>query len=170
MEDWVYSVTVTPDGGYIVAGYTLSNGGDVRGKHGGADFWIVKLDKDGNVEWQKCLGGSNDDAAYSVAVTPDGGYIVAGVTWSNDGDVSGNHGYGDFWVVKLDGEGNIVWQRALGGNEDDSALSVSVTPDGGYIVAGYTQSYDGDVKGWHEGYDENWKPYPDFWIVKLGWK
>ena len=100
-DDVAYSVAVTPDGGYIVAGYTESNSGDVSGNHGSIDFWVVKLDGEGNIVWQKCLGGSGDDYADSVAVMPDGGYIVAGYTESNNGDVSGNHGEDDFWIVKL---------------------------------------------------------------------
>ncbi len=161
--DEAYSIQQTTDGGYIVAGYTESNDGDVSGSgyHGGYDFWVVKLDSNGNKQWQKALGGSGNDEAYSIQQTTDGGYIVAGYTWSNDGDVSGNHGNDDFWVVKLDRNGNIVWQKALGGSFSDGAYSIQQTADGGYIVAGYTWSNDGDVSGSH-GND-------DFWVVKLGW-
>ena len=113
-----------------------------------------------NIEWQKCLGGNSWDRAYSVQQTSDDGYIVAGYTDSNDGDVSGYHGGGDVWVVKLDRYGNIKWQKALGGSYDDKAYSVQQTSDGGYIVAGSTYSNDGDVSGNH-GED-------DVWVVKLG--
>ncbi len=157
-----YSVAVTPDGGYIVAGYTESNDGDVRCNHGNKDIWIIKIDRRGKIIWQKCLGGSSDDYAHSVAPAPDGGYIVAGYTYSNDGDVLGNHGGADFWVVRLDENGGIIWQKCLGGSAKDIAYSLSVTPDGGYIVAGYTFSNDGDVSGNHGK--------SDIWIVKLGWK
>ncbi len=112
--------------------------------------------------WQKALGGGYDDVAFSIQQTSDGGYIVAGYTYSNDGDVSGYHDDADFWVVKLDERGNIIWQKALGGSGRDEAYSVQQTSDGGYIVAGYTKSNDGDVSGYH-GRD-------DFWVVKLGWK
>jgi len=159
-RDWAESIQQTKDGGYIVAGYTESNDGDVSGNHGRADYWIVKLDAYGNIIWQKCLGGSDDDWAYSIQQTNDGGYIVAGWASSTDGDVSGNHGGLDYWIVKLDSNGNIIWQKALGGSDYDYAYSIQQTNDGGYIVAGRTYSNDGDVSGNHGGWD--------YWIVKLG--
>ena len=159
--DCARSIQQTVDGGYIVAGYTVSNGGDVSGNHGGEDFWVVKLSSTGVIEWQKCLGGDDDDRAYSIQQTADGGFIVTGFTCSNDGDVSGNHGNADFWVVKLSSTGVIEWQKCLGGSNDDQAYSVQQTVDGGFIVAGETYSNDGDVSGNHGvGFD-------DFWVVKL---
>jgi len=158
-DEWAYSIQQTSDGGYIVAGYTESNDGDVSGNHGGGDFWVVKLSSTGSLQWQKCLGGSSWDEAYSIQQTSDGGYIVAGGTYSNDGDVSGNHGYYDFWVVKLSSTGTLQWQKCLGGSSWDEAYSIQQTSDGGYIVAGSTYSNDGDVSGNHGEVD--------FWVVKL---
>ncbi len=157
--DFAYSVQQTSDGGYIVAGYTYSNDGDVSGNHGSYDFWVVKLTYDGTLSWQKCLGGGSDDLAYSIQQTADGGYIVAGYTESNDGDVSGNNGGRDFWVVKLTYDGTLSWQKCLGGTSDEIAYSIQQTADGGYIVAGHTTSNDGDVFGNHGN--------NDFWVVKL---
>jgi len=161
-RDCAHSVRQTSDGGYIVAGESGSNDGDVSGRHGGSDAWIVKLDADGALSWQRCLGGSSRDQAESIQQTSDGGYIFAGYTWSNDGDVSGSHSpinYPDAWVVKLDADGKLVWQRCLGGTLDDFAYSIQQTSDGGYIVAGYTMSSKGDVSDKHGGYD--------VWVVKL---
>ena len=158
-HDFGNSIQQTTDGGYIVAGSSSSNDGDVTGYHGRSDYWIVKLDSTGNIEWQKSLGGSDDDEAYSIQQTTDGGYIVAGGSWSNDGDVTGNHGNVDFWIVKLDITGNIQWQKSLGSSTHDGASSIQQTTDGGYIVAGSSTSNNGDVSGNH-GSD-------DFWIVKL---
>lgn len=157
--DGGYSVRPTADGCYIVAGITNSNDGDVSGNHGSEDFWVVKLDSIGNIEWQKCLGGSSYDLGLSVQQTHDRGYIVAGITNSNDGDVSGNHGTEDDWVVKLDSIGNIEWQKALGGSKDDEAISIQQTMDRGYIVAGLSLSNDGDVSGNHGDADS--------WLVKI---
>ncbi|MBT8195414.1 MAG: T9SS type A sorting domain-containing protein, partial [Bacteroidia bacterium] len=157
--DIASSIQQTSDGGYIVAGYTSSNDGDVSGNNGSGDYWVIKLNSSGNITWQKCLGGSNGEIANDIQQTSDGGYIVAGFTESNDGDVSGNHGDFDYWVVKLDSGGIIIWQNCLGGTLDESANSVQQTSDGGYIVAGYTDSNDGDVSGNH-GND-------DYWVVKL---
>ena len=89
------------DGGYLLSGLTLSNNGDVQGNHGDRDLWFVKLSSAGGLRWQRCLGGSNDDWGYLGARTPGGGYVAFGYTNSNDGDVSGNHGQQDMWVVKL---------------------------------------------------------------------
>ncbi|MDR1620963.1 MAG: hypothetical protein LBS00_01160, partial [Synergistaceae bacterium] len=92
---------------YIVAGWSGSSDGDVTGHHRGLDYWIVKLSGSGGLKWEKSLGGSARDEAASIQETSDGGYIVAGSSYSNDGDVTGHHGssgdYGtyDYWVVKL---------------------------------------------------------------------
>lgn len=158
-HDRSYSIDQTADGGYVVAGHTASNNGDVSGNHGDLDCWVLKLSSLGAIEWQKTLGGSDWDEAWSVRQTTDGGYIVAGRTRSNDGDVSGNHGAFDFWVTKLDNLGAIEWQKCLGGSADDYGYSVRQAMDGGYIVAGETASLDGDVTGLHGG--------SDYWVVKL---
>ena len=157
--DYAFSIQQTTDGGYIVAGYSGSNDGDVTGNNGSFDYWIVKLDSSGNITWQKSLGGSGVDQAFSIQQTTDGGYIVGGSSQSNDGDVTGNHGDDDYWIVKLDPSGNITWQKSLGGMNEDIVSSIQQTTDGGYIVAGYSQSNDGDVTGNHGGLD--------YWIVKL---
>jgi hypothetical protein len=132
-----------------VAGYTASNDGDVTGNHGGGDYWIVKLNSTGTIEWQKCLGGTNHDWARSIQQTSDGGYIVACYTASTDGDVTGNNGGEDYWIVKLTSTGTIEWQKCLGCSNDEDTYSIQQTTDGGYIVAGITRSNDGDVTGNH---------------------
>ncbi len=120
-DDWAYSIQQTSDSGFIVAGYTESSNGDVSGNHGDYDYWVVKLNSSGDILWQKCLGGTNVDQAFSIQQTSDGGFIVAGGTFSNDGDVSGNHGNSDYWVVKLNSSGTIEWQKCLGGTDGDYA-------------------------------------------------
>lgn len=158
--DVASSIKQTLDEGYIIAGRSLSNNGDVTGNHGNEDYWIVKINSIGNIEWQKSLGGSGSEHAYSIEQTSEGGYIVAGFTLSNDGDVTGNHSsLGDFWIVKLTSTGAITWQKTFGGTGSESANSIQQTIDGGYIVAGRSDSNDGDVTGNHGGYD--------FWVVKL---
>jgi hypothetical protein len=153
-----YFVIQSADSGYVVAGAAFSNDGDVSGNHGGKDWWIVKLDIAGNIQWQKTLGGTSSEEPYSVIQTSDGGYMAAGFTFSNNGDVTGNHGNKDYWLVKLDGSGNLQWQKCYGGSAVDEAHSVEQTNDGGYIVAGYSGSNDGDVSGNHGG--------SDYWILK----
>jgi uncharacterized repeat protein (TIGR01451 family) len=158
-SDKAQSIQQTVDGGYIVAGYSNSNDGDLTGNNGSYDYWVVKLDVTGNISWQKSLGGSGTDKAQSIQQTTDGGYIVAGFSNSNDGDVTGNNGSYDYWVVKIDASGNITWQKSLGGTWYDKAYSIQQTTDGGYIVAGESACNDGDVtvnNGWY-----------DYWLVKL---
>jgi len=158
-DDRGQSIEQTTDGGYIVAGYSDSNDGDVSGNHGLEDYWVVKLDGDGSLVWQKALGGSSNEYLQSIQQTTDGGFIVAGNTFSNDGNVSGNHGNDDYWIVRLDTAGEIMWQKCLGGSIDDFAHSIQQTNDGGFIVAGSSSSNDSDVTGNHGGGDD--------WIVKL---
>ncbi len=153
------SIEQTNDAGYIIAGYTVSNDGDVSGNHGSADCWIVKLDSLGALQWQKCLGGSSSDRASSIHQVTNGGYIIVGRTYSNDGDVSGNNGGWDYWIVKIDSLGTIQWQKCMGGSSSDHAYSIQQTSDTGYIIAGYSNSNDGDVSGNHGNHD--------YWIVKI---
>ncbi len=157
--DELYSVVQTSDGGYAVTGYTGSTNGDVSGNHGTYDGWVVKLDNTGTIQWQKCIGGTVADYGYSIRQTTDGGYIVAANTKSNNGDVSGNHGGDEVWMVKLDNTGSIQWQKCLGGTAADFAYSAEQTMDGGYVMAGTTASTNGDVSGKHGGQDA--------WVVKL---
>lgn len=168
-SDWeeAHDISQTSDGGYILAGWTYSNDGDVSGNHGYSDYWIVKLSSSGSIEWQKCLGGSFPDQAHAIIQTSDGGFAVSGESISQDGDVSTNHGSTDYWIVKLDAFGNIVWEKSLGGSYDEIAQDIQQTMDGGFVIAGSSRSSDGDVSGWHEGYSDSGYPIPDYWVVKL---
>ncbi len=134
------SIQQTRDGGYIVAGATDSFGA------GDYDGWILKLDQTGTVSWQKTYGGSSEDTVNSIQQTSDGGYIVAGVTYS-----FGAGSY-DLWILKLDQTGTVSWQKTYGGSGTDAYPSIRQTSDGGYIVAGLTGSFG--VNG-------------DMWILKL---
>ena len=158
-NDYAFSLQPTSDGGYITAGYTYSNDGDVSGNHGDADVWIVKLNNSGIIQWQKALGGSKEEVARSIQPTPDGGYIIGASSKSNDGDVSGNHGDADAWIVKLSSTGAIQWQKSLGGSNEEIGRSVQPATNGGYIIAGSAKSSDADVSVNNGG--------QDVWIVKL---
>jgi uncharacterized delta-60 repeat protein len=139
-QDFAYSVQQTVDGGYVVAGRTYSFGA------GFGDLYVVKTDGAGDPLWVHTYGGSNDDYAYSVQQTGDGGYVVAGNTRSFGA------GSADFYVVKTDGAGDTLWTRAYGGNNSDEAYSVQQTADGGYIIGGETRSFG--------------LTYYDFYLVK----
>lgn len=127
--DWGWSVQQITDGGYILLGYTESYG---TGKE---DVWLIKTDAQGNKEWDRTFGGSEDDQGYSVQQASDGGYILLGYTESYGA------GGGDFWLIKTDAYGNREWERTFGGSKDDRSVSVQQTQDGGYILLGDTYSY-----------------------------
>jgi hypothetical protein len=167
-DDNVRSFIQTADNGHILAGYTGSIDGDFSGNHGGGDTWVAKLDASFDVSWQKCLGGSAFDTVYSVQQTLDTGYILAGRTDSTNDDVTGNHGGSDAWVVKLDSDGDIDWQRCLGGSADDVVSSIEQISDTEYIVAGITESNDGDVAGANNSMHIGFNVWcEDAWLVKV---
>jgi len=161
-DETAQAIRQTSDGGYVVTGSTNSDNGDVSGHHSGNDVWVVKLDNAGNIQWQKCFGGSDDDLAYSLVTTSDGGCAVAGTTRSSDGDLTDNHASGDYWLIKMDASGNLKWQKTYGGSAYDFAHALVQSNDGGYLLSGYARSGDGDVV---LAYGQE-----DLWILKLDTK
>lgn len=161
--DVLTAMTPTGDGGYILVGNTLSSDGDISSNSDTLNqtVWVVKVNDTGALEWEKTYGGSGYDYAYSVIQTQDGGYAFAGYTTSNDGDVTVNHGEGDFWVVKLNDTGAISWEHSYGGSADDGACSIVQTPDGDYAVGGYSLSSDGDLLATLT------KGNMDYWLIKI---
>lgn len=140
--DRAHEVKQTSDGGYILTGYTSSSGAGLD------DMLLVRTDSLGNLIWSKTFGGSGRDYGQSVIQTDvDGGFLVAGYT------LSFGAGGEDMWLVRVDVNGNLVWQKTLGGSSADVAYSVQQTIDGGFIVAGYTLSFGAGVH--------------DVWLVKI---
>ncbi len=164
-NDLVTSIKNTTDGGFIVSGYSESSDGEVAVHIGNYDYWILKLDSDGNIEWQKTLGGSNEDYATNIIQTSDGGYMTIGHTKSTSGSVVGNHGLFDIWIVKMSSLGVVEWRKAYGGTNDDKMseaygnYSLIQTPEGGYLFTGKTKSTNGDITS-NQGLN-------DIWLVKI---
>ncbi|MBL0358592.1 MAG: DUF11 domain-containing protein [Chitinophagaceae bacterium] len=164
-KDVANDVLINNDGTIVVAGYSYSNDGNVTGHHGTtttSDGWVIKLDANGNLLWQKSLGGSADDLFYTVIATDDGGYLCVGNTNSNDGDVTGNHGGTDVWAVKVDGNGTIVWSKCYGGTQTDIGKDATILYDGQLALIGSSNSADGNVLS---GPSNN--TASDAWVIKL---
>lgn len=166
-NDFGKSIRVAPDvnnrsafsGGYIIAGGSGSSDGDVSANNGGLDAWVVKVDDQGNIQWEKNYGGTDSEWVNDIQATQDGGYIVVGNSQSSDGDLSENKGKQDFWVFKISGEGALLWEKSFGGSEAEGCRSVVVTPGGGYLLVGFTESLDGDL--------ERTDIFSDCWVIKL---
>lgn len=146
-NDVAYCMTVGADASITLAGYTTSNDGDVKGAKGSQDYWVLNLAQSGNLNWQKVLGGSNADYAQAIMTDADGSYIVAGLSYSDDGDVANPLGLGDYWLVKLSPSGNIFWKQNLGGSGNDHLRSIIYKPVlNEYYLSGDTES-GGDFTG-----------------------
>ncbi len=137
-DDIAQGIIETTDGGYAVIGLTKSIDGDITDKSVEEnDFWVLKLTAEGTVEWQKTYGGSGDDQGRAIIQTNDGGYAITGPSKSADGDGSKNEGQHDHWIVKLDNQGNIEWERSFGFAGHDHSRSIIQTNDGGFFIGGY---------------------------------
>lgn len=140
-QDHAFSIQQTTDEGYIVAGYSNSFGA------GGFDIWILKLNTYGNIIWEKTFGGIYNDYGRSIQQTADGGYILAGYTSTSIGENF------DILVLRLDGNGDLLWNKSYGGSSSDIPRSIQQTLDGGYILAAYSDSFGNNTT--------------DLWILKL---
>jgi hypothetical protein len=164
-QDLLKQVVLTNEGGFLLAGFSTSNEGldkkeDSRGQ---SDFWILKLNAKGGEEWQKTIGGSGQDDLTTVVRTRDGGFVVGGSSASTiSGEKTVPH-YGglDYWVMKLDKDGKLVWQQSFGGKYNDELRSISITEDGGFLLGGSSNSPEsGNKTQKHLGES-------DYWIIKL---
>ncbi|MGZ4011679.1 MAG: hypothetical protein ACXVLF_12050 [Flavisolibacter sp.] len=161
-DEYSVAAAASLDGGYVLTGFTLSNNtGDVGSNHGNTDFWVIKINATGTLQWQKTLGGTGDDRPNAITVTIDGRIAVAGFTNSNNGDVSGNHGGQDMWVVVLDNAtGNLLAKKTLGGGGDESAKALAPAADGGLYIGGTTATNNSGDIGASKGNN-------DFWVCQL---
>ncbi len=146
--DQLNDVLIHDDGTFVVVGASKSNDGHISGHHGSLDSndaWIARLDADGNMLWQRSIGGANSDEFNAVIKGVDQSFICIGSTTSNDGDVSNNRGSSDLWVVKVNYDGTIAWSKTFGGSGHDWGFDGVVTSDQHYAIAGTTLSRNGDV-------------------------
>jgi hypothetical protein len=151
------SVIGDTDGGCIIAACTNSSDGDLVGRKQNLnrDMWVFKLNKDGQIVWKTTLGGGREDFANSLARLPNGNIAIAGSSESNNGDVAGNLGGHDVWVVVLNSRGKKLWQRTFGSYTGDYNSDIKVTADGSLLVANSTDGNELDVSDNH-GNDDAW--------------
>ena len=164
-EDILTCIIQTSDGGFMLGGRSLSDisGDKTTANNGSFDYWIVKTDSSGNVEWDKTIGGSVTDYLSSIIQTADGGYLLGGLSSSGIGGDKNeaNLGIYDYWIVKVNSSGSITWQNTIGGSGFESLCNVLQTADGGYLIGGHsTSGISGDKTEASLGFD-------DYWIVKL---
>ncbi len=163
--DRLTSVRPTGDGGYVLGGssWGSANGNKTSPSLGSSDYWVVRTDAQGNKLWDKSYGGGNHEDSMVLATTADGGFILGGPSWSeaNGNKTTPNFGLDDFWVVRTDGDGNILWQRSFGGRSYDELSALQQTADGGYILGGSSSS---EITG--NKTSPNYGSF-DYWVVRL---
>lgn len=164
-DDFLMDAQPTPDNGFILAGSSLSNnsGNKVDPNNGDLDYWIWKMNEDGDLEWQKNFGGTGTDFLQNIKLTRDGGFILGGISNSNKGfdKTDDSKGQDDFWIIKLNAGGGQQWQKTIGGLGQEKLQSIIQTKDGGYIIGGSSSSNKSEDK------DTDSFGNMDYWLVKL---
>jgi len=172
LQDKARSISKTTDGGFILSGFTASTDGDITENAGFHDYWIIKVNANGDIQWQKTYGFIGQDQAYKVIQTSDGGYLATGFLDVGASEGQGNdlidpnntdrntlHSLGDFWAIRMDANGNKIWRRYFGGTHVEQGKDVLETEDGGFLLVGNSESSDFDVSNAHGSHD--------FWAIKI---
>ncbi len=161
----------TNDGGYVFGGITTSatpgfevSEGDSDTVLPNGDFWLIKVDGDGNIIWDRRIGGLAQDRLWSIVPTQDGGYLLGGESWSGIGSdrTWASRGAKDFWVVKVDANGNKLWDRAYGGTGGDELRKILELPNGQFCLAGYSNSPAGFEKS-----SNSINGSDDYWVIRI---
>lgn len=165
-DDMGHAIISLPDGTYLITGITYSNEGDFLTSRGEGDVVVLKIDASGNKIWSRNYGGSKYDVGFSIIPTADGNFLVAGGSHSFDGDINNQHGIvgqgsGDAWIFKINGNGDLMWQKCYGSIRTEAVLSICKSSDGGFIAAAFTDvdAPNGDVTSTYRSLD--------FWIFKI---
>jgi hypothetical protein len=152
--DYLADLRQTADGGFILGGISYSgiSGDKSSPSYGYQDFWLLKVDASGNKLWDKSFGGDNTDELYSLDITTDGGFVLTGDSWSgvSGNKTTANNGFADGWVVRVDAQGEKLWEKTLGTTNGEEFWSVQETADGGFILGGWSRYGTGG-----------------FWVVQL---
>jgi hypothetical protein len=138
--DAPFGIVETEDHNFIIAGSSDSADVDISNNNGSYDFWVLKITSNGSLLWERSFGGSEIDEARAITATNDGNFIIVGDTRSADKDVSNNHGAADVWIIKMNTDGNLIWEKTIGGSSFDVARSVARAQDNGFIISGSSRS------------------------------
>ena len=164
--DSAFSIIQTQDNGFLLSGVLDVSASDGAGnnrmtmeRHAGGDYWVVKIDAMGDLQWSRYFGGTFTDTAYDSVQTQDGNFLIMGSSDSDDVDIINNKGTYDFWVVKLNNTGTLLWEKSFGGSEIDEARAITTTADGNFFIAGDSRSNDIDLSTNNGA--------ADVWIIKI---
>jgi len=152
-------IVQTNDNGFIIAGGSDSDDTDISSNIGTYDFWVVRISSTGDLIWEKSFGGGQIDEARAIVRADDGNFVIAGDTRSSDNDVSNNKGAADLWLIKISPDGDLIWEKTIGGTSFDVARAIIKCQNNGFVLAGSSRSSDIDVS-------EN-KGQNDAWVVKV---
>lgn len=173
-DEILNDVLPTPDYGFIIAGSSMSNKNgnkEIEGK-GNLDYWIWKMDQGGNLDWQKSFGGDDDDVLESIILTKDGGFLLSGVSNSNKSidKFENSKGEYDLWIIKLNANGEEMWQKTIGGNGNEKLATTIRTKEGGYLIAGSSSSYafeKNETQKDEYNKTEDTRGNSDYWVVNI---
>lgn len=158
-SDSIWDIVETDDGNYLFVGSSDSNDGDINSPLGQSDFWLVKINTNGDIIWSKNYGGSDSESGDKIIKNNDGSFIVIGSSFSDDGIFTDNHGFIDYSVIKINASGDVIWSKSFGGTGLDLAIDGLLDSDNNILITGYAYSNDGN-------FNQN-KGEKDIWLLKL---
>lgn len=160
-----FSLIETSDNGFLIVGeLDVSSSGGLgksrsANRHAGGDYWAIKLNASGDKEWSNFFGGNFSETPQDVIETDTGDFIIVGLSDSNDVDITNNKGTYDFWIIKINNKGELVWEKSFGGSQIDEAYGITKTEDANFIIVGNTRSNDKNVRSNNGG--------SDLWVIKI---
>jgi gliding motility-associated-like protein len=156
--DLAWRVIETSDGNYIFGGSSIAGNNSMVVGQGGQDVWIVKINTTGAILWQKLYGTSTFDDFENIIETPDGGFLVTASTYGNDGNKSESFGNTDAWILKLDAQGSLLWEKSYGTTAEDRSNAIYRTPQGTYMIGGRRNPETDVITFFYPG---------DFWVFEI---
>lgn len=170
-SDYLKVIISLPEGGYLLGGSSYSAAGEDKSENsrGYSDYWIIKIDLYGNKVWDKTFGGISADDLETIIATPDGGFLLGGTSFSGMGsdksEINRGENSSDYWIVKINRNGNKEWDKTFGGTHMDNLASLAATPDGGYLLGGSSNSrVSGDKTAANKAQNPNTN---NFWVIKM---